>query len=119
MGLAEDAAVAGKALNNSITKRTKNKQLPPQFEASPCRARASRGKPKMLACFGRPEQDEGSGEWEGGTPNSVEFGVPPSHSDECPNHAADAVLLGEAKNVLRRASSLPEDLRDASRSRLR
>src|SRR5438093_11569399 len=60
MGLAEDAAVAGKALNNSITKRTNNKQLPPQFEASPCRARASRGKPKMLACFGRPEQDEGS-----------------------------------------------------------
>src|SRR5207249_11387736 len=84
MGLAEDAAVAGKALNNSITKRTKNKQLPPQFEASPCRARASRGKPKMLACFGRPEQDEGSGEWEGGTPNSVEFGVTPSHSDEYP-----------------------------------
>jgi len=84
MGLAEDAAVAGKALNNSISKRTKNKQLPPQFEASPCRARASRGKPKMLACFGRPEQDEGSGEWEGGTPNSVEFGVPPSHSDESP-----------------------------------
>ena len=71
MGLAEDAAVAGKALNNSITKRTKNKQLPPQFEASPCRARASRGKPKMLACFGRPEQDEGSGEWDGGHP---EFG---------------------------------------------
>src|SRR5437867_12440727 len=49
MGLAEDAAAAGKALNETMTKRTNNKPLPPQ-----------NAKPKMLAFFGRPEQDEGS-----------------------------------------------------------